>query len=135
MKNKFSERFYGIVIGAICALIVILTGFGASADEVSDVDIEIERVALFKNGLGYFTSSATLPKGATNIRIGQLPVPSHGTFWVGYPEDMKVRALFTIMEDIDETVPARSIVELLQCNPGRKVTINTNLDDMPAICL
>lgn len=133
MKNKSSERFYGMVISAIFALIVLLAGIGTSADEVSDVDVKIERVALFKNGLGYFTSSATLPIGATNIRIGQLPVPSHGTFWVGYPEDMKVRALFTSMEDVDETVPARSLVELLQCNPGRKVTVSTNLNDMPVI--
>lgn len=133
MKNKSSERFYGTVIGAIFALIVLLTGIGASADDVSDVDVKIERVALFKNGLGYFISTATLPKGATNIRIGQLPVPSHGTFWVGYPEDVKISALFTSMEDVDETAPARSLVELLQCNPGRKVTVSTNLNDMPVI--
>jgi len=133
MKSKLSQRLCGILIGAICAPLVMLTGNGASADESSDVDVKIERVALFKNGLGYFTSSAILPKGATTIKIKQLPVPSHGTFWVGYPEDAKVRALFTSMEDVDETVPARSIVELLQCNSGRKVTVSTNLNDMPVI--
>jgi len=133
MKNKLSKRPYGIVVGAICAAIVILTGIGANADNVSDVDVKIERVALFKNGLGYFTSSAALPKGAASIRIKQLPIPSHGTFWVGYPEDMKIRALFTSLEDVDETAPARSVIELLQCNPGRKVKIGTSLDDMPEI--
>jgi len=133
MKNKLSERPCGILIGSICALIVMLTGIGASADEMSDVDVKIAQVALFKNGLGYFTSSATLPKGATTIKLGQLPVPSHGTFWVGYPEDLKVHALFSSLENVDEAVPARSIAELLQCNSGRKVTVSTNLIDMPAI--
>jgi hypothetical protein len=133
MKNKSSERQCGMLIGVICALIVMLTGIGASADEVSDVDVKIERVALFKNGLGYFASSATLPKGATNIRIGQLPVPSHGTFWVGYPEDLKVRALFTSMEDADETVPALNLAELLQSNLGKEVTVSTNMHNIPAI--
>ncbi|UCC78282.1 MAG: hypothetical protein JSW64_08315 [Candidatus Zixiibacteriota bacterium] len=133
MKNKLSECHCGMLIGAICALIIMLTGIGASADESSDVDVKIERVALFKNGLGYVTSSATLPKGATDIRIRQLPVPSHGTFWVGYPEDLKVRALFTSMENADETVPALNIAELLKCNLGKKVTVSTNMHNIPAI--
>jgi hypothetical protein len=133
MKNKSSKPIYGMAICAICAAIVILAGTGASADDISDVDVNIERVALFKNGLGYFTSSAALPKGATSIRIKQLPIPSHGTFWVGYPEDMKVSALFTCLEDVDETAPARSVIELLRCNPGRKVKISPSLDDMAEI--
>lgn len=133
MKNKLSECHCGMLIGAICALMIMLTGMGASADEVSDVNVKIERVALFKNGLGYFTSSATLPKGATDIRMRKLPVPSHGTFWVGYPEDLKVRALFTSMENADETVPAINLAELLQCNLGKKVTVSTNMHNIPAI--
>ncbi len=114
-------------------MMVMLTAIGTRADEVSDVDVKIERVALFKNGLGYFTSSATLPKGATTIKLGQLPVPSYGTFWVGYPKDVKVRSLFTSMENVEESVPARSVAELLQVNLGRKVVINTGSKDVPAI--
>ncbi|MCP4580423.1 MAG: hypothetical protein GY839_02315, partial [candidate division Zixibacteria bacterium] len=133
MKNKSNKLQRWMLIVMFCALIVVLTGIGASADELSDVDVKIERIALFKNGLGYFTSSATLPKGATTIKIRQLPTPSHGTFWVGYPQDLEVRGLFTGMENVNETVPARSIAELLQCNSGRKVTISTDSNDMPAI--
>jgi len=116
MKNESRKRFYRVVASVLCAAIVILTGIGASAGDVSNVDVKIERVALFKNGLGYFTSSATLPKGATSIRIKQLPIP-----------------LFTSLEDVEETSPARSVIELLQCNPGRKVKISTSLNEMPEI--
>lgn len=112
---------------------VMLTAIEAIASEVSDVDVKIERVALFKNGLGYFASSAILPKEATTIKVSQLPVPSHGTFWVGYPEDVKVRSLISNMADVEESVPARSIIELLQANPGRKVVISTGSKDMPTI--
>ncbi len=133
MKNKSSEGRWWKQIGATCAMMIMLAGIGASANDVSDVDVKIERVALFKNGLGFFTSSTTLPKGATTIKIRQLPVPSHGTFWVGYPEDIKVRTLFTSMEDVEKTVPAGSIAELLQVNSGRKVTVTTGSKDMPAI--
>ncbi len=104
-----------------------------AGDEAPDVAVEIERVALFKNGLGYFTSSAALPKGATTINIGQIPVPSNGTFWLGYPESLKVRALITSMVDVEEAFSPRNVAELLQANPGRKVTLRTNLKDAPAI--
>ena len=47
----------------------------------------IERLALFKNGLGYATATARLPDNARMVRLGQLPVPSYGTFWIAYPKD------------------------------------------------
>ena len=133
MKNKLSEQRSWKWIGTTCALMVMLTTVGTRADEVSNVDVKIERVALFKNGLGYFTSSATLPQGATTINLGQLPVPSHGTFWVGYPKDVRLRSLFTSMETVEKSVPARSVAELLRVNLGRKVAIGTGSSDVPAI--
>jgi hypothetical protein len=90
-------------------------------------------VALFKNGLGYFTSTATVPSQASTFRLGQLPVPSLGTFWVSYPEDMKVRSLVTSLDTVAEAVPVGNVAQLLQVNPGRKVTLRTNLKDMPAV--
>ncbi|MCH8964880.1 MAG: DUF4139 domain-containing protein [Planctomycetes bacterium] len=133
MKNKSSEKRWWKWIGTTSAMMVMLTAIGTRADEVSDVAVKIKRVALFKNGLGYFTSSATLPKGATTIKLGRLPVPSHGTFWVGYPKDVKVRSLVTSMENVEESVPARSVAELLQVNLGRKVTISTGSKEVPVI--
>jgi hypothetical protein len=85
---------------------------------------KIERLALFKNGLGYATAIATLPDKATSIRLGQLPVPSYGTFWVGYPKEVKVRSLVTAMEAVDELLPVMGVDQLLRLNPGRKVVLH-----------
>jgi hypothetical protein len=133
MMNKLNERDVGLLIGAICALIIMLTGIKAGADEMSETSVKTERVALFKNGLGYFSSSATLPKGATDIKISELPVPSHGTFWVAYPEDVKFHALFTSMEDVETTMTPHNVAELLLGNLEQKVTIKANIPDMKEI--
>ena len=87
---------------------------------------KIERLALFKNGLGYATATVTLPDTATSVRLGQLPVPSYGTFWVGYPKEVKVLSLTTAMETVDELFPAMSVDQLLRLNPGRKVVLHTS---------
>jgi len=87
---------------------------------------KIERLALFKNGLGYATATATLPPNATTVRIGQLPVPAYGTFWVGYPKEVKLRNLTTAMETVDELIPVSSVDQLLRLNPGRKVVLHTS---------
>ncbi len=84
----------------------------------------IERLALFKNGLGYATAVATLPDRVSRVRLGQLPVPSYGTFWVGYPKSVKVRSLTTAMETVDEVGPVSSLEQLLRLNPGRKVVLH-----------
>jgi hypothetical protein len=95
------------------------------ADETapSDAPVSIEKVSLFKNGLGYFNASATLPDGATTVRLGQLPVPSLGTFWVAYPEDVKLHSLVTGMEEFEDQRAVQSIADLLYANVGRHVTL------------
>ena len=133
MKLKNSGRLWLIWISAICAAILSLAPLATRATEIPDVDIKIDRVALFKNGLGFFTSSATLPEGATTVRLGQLPVPSHGTFWVAYPKDLKLRALFTSMEDVEKKTSVRSLAEMLQANVGRQVTVSTGSEETPSI--
>ena len=133
MDTETSRKQCWKWIGTMCAVLLLLTASHARAGRVAETRVKIDRIALFKNGLGYFTSGATLPKGASTIKLGQLPVPSHGTFWVGYPKDLKVRGLFTRMEDIEESMPARSVAELLQVNVGRRVTVTIGSGDAPVI--
>jgi hypothetical protein len=85
----------------------------------------IERIALFKNGLGYATAGASLPDKTKSVRLGQLPVPSYGTFWVSYPKELKVRSLVTSMEAIEELTTAPTVDQLLRLNPGCKVSLHT----------
>jgi hypothetical protein len=90
-----------------------------------DAAPRIERLALFKNGLGYATAVASLPENALTIRLGQLPIPAYGTFWVAYPSGLKVRSLVTAMEVVDEPATVTSIEQLLRLNPGRRVSVHT----------
>jgi hypothetical protein len=87
---------------------------------------KIERIALFKNGLGYATAVAAIPDKATNVTIGQLPVPSYGTFWVGYSKDVKVRHLVTSMETNDVIATPPGVDEMLRLNPGRSVLLHVS---------
>jgi hypothetical protein len=87
---------------------------------------KIERLALFKNGLGYATAVATIPDKTTTVTIGQLPVPSYGTFWVGYPKEVKVRRLITAMETNDVIATPLVVDELLRLNPGRSVSLHVS---------
>ena len=118
----------------ILAMIFLILFFSMNTDraegsKLRDAKLKIERIALFKNGLGFFTSVATLPENEKTIRIGQLPVPSFGTFWVGYGRDVKVRSLVTAMEDWEEKLPLQSLGQLLQANAGRRVTLRTGPGD------
>lgn len=117
MKRMFMTNFITLVLASAT--------FAAGAATGTNAVPRIERIALFKNGLGYATATATLPPNATTVRIGQLPVPAYGTFWVGYPQEVKLRNLTTAMETVDELVPVSSVDQLLRLNPGRKVVVHT----------
>lgn len=125
-KLIFKSLIFFAVIYAFCSLPVLTA-------DMQDVKLKIERVALFKNGLGYFTSTALLPDDATVINFGQLPVPSLGTFWVGYPEGVKVRGIFADLEDVEETFPAGNVGEIIAANVGRKVKIIPHSKDIPPV--
>jgi hypothetical protein len=58
---------------AICAVVMAGSAF---ADEDGTADLQIKRVALFKNGIGFFTAGATLPSEALTVDLGQMPVPA-----------------------------------------------------------
>lgn len=118
-----------VVLWAVVAALMAGSALGAEAEKVKP---RIERVALFKNGLGYLSASATLPEKATRIDLGQLPIPSLGTFWVSYPKGVAVKKLTTGMEEVRETVPISGFAQLLAANVGRKVTIYCS-KDMPTV--
>ena len=109
----------------LITLVLASATFAAGAAAGTNAVPRIERLALFKNGLGYATAIATLPARTTSVRIGQLPVPAYGTFWVGCPKSVKLRNLTTAMETVDELVPVSGMDQLLRLNPGRKVALHT----------
>jgi hypothetical protein len=112
----------------VAAAALELTANDALAADRAALAPRIERVALFKNGVGYFTSSVTLPEKATTVTLGSLPVPALGTFWVGHSRQVGLRGLFTSLVDVGGQVPAPDLARLLLANIGRRVRISTNGD-------
>ncbi len=120
------------------ALVLLAFGFSVAQtvdDRQPGVRMKIEKLALFKNGLGFVISGGELPRDAQTVRIGQLPVPTLGTFWVGYPKDVKVQNLVTSMEDLETEDPVESIGQLVQLNAGRKVVLHMSDRDIEGTVL
>jgi len=98
--------------------------------EADPVRPNIQRVALFKNGLGYFQSAVRLPDAHT-VSLGGLPAPTHGTFWVGYDRNVPLNAVVASMGEQTETSAVRSIDDLLRANVGAEARLA--LHDQPAV--
>ncbi len=85
--------------------------------------MELKQVALFKNGLGFFISEVTIPEKARSFYIVPPVAASHGTFWVSYPDKVKLKSLTAKEVEVDELKEATSTAELLRGNIGRKVRL------------
>lgn len=88
-----------------------------------EVSAELGRVALFKNGLGFFVASVTAPENRANFTIGPLAAATHGTFWVSYPETVPMQSLAAREVEREEAVEAATMAELLRGNVGRQVRL------------
>jgi len=113
---------------SISTTIIISTIFIYSTYAISEVSaaqakVEIQQVALFKNGLGFFVSEVTIPQNKDSFRIVPSVAPSHGTFWVAYPSKVPFRSLIASQVDSEELVEAVTIAELLKANVGRDVML------------
>jgi hypothetical protein len=135
MKCTISSLKIILAFGIFYCLFYSNSPVLAGDDKPQDTKLQIEKLTLFKNGLGFVVSHAVLPDGAQRIKIGQLPIPSFGTFWVGYPKDVKLQNLVTSMEEIEETTPVQSLIQLLQMNTGRKAIIHTGDRDIEGTIL
>jgi hypothetical protein len=113
----------------LLALFAFVEVARAQESKLPEAKLKIEKIAFFKNGLGFFIAAATLPENEKTVRFGQLPIPSFGTFWVGYGRDVKVRSLVTAMEYWEEKIPLQSLGQILQANTGRRVTLRTGPGD------
>ncbi len=134
MKQTIFTKIF-VHLAVILSLLCHLQNSYAQENKSQDVKIEIKKLTLFKNGLGFIISNATLPENSKTVRIGQLPIPSFGTFWVGYPKEVKLQSLITSIEEVERKVPVLSLAQLLQVNTGRKVIIHTSDKDIEGIII
>ncbi len=87
------------------------------------MSLDVEQVALFKNGLGFFTGQITCPTGQTQLRIALPAAPAHGTLWISYPAEIEMASIIAKEVESAETQDAITIPELLQANVGRSARI------------
>jgi len=97
--------------------------YATSEAAVPQADVQLQQVALFKNGLGFFVSEVTVPEKQDSFRIVPFAAASHGTFWVSYPPKVKLESLIAKEIESEELVEAVTIPELLRANVGRKVSL------------
>ena len=88
-----------------------------------DAELELERVALFKNGLAFLTYRGQLPENQVLVTLDEIPPPAHGSLWVETPPEVKVRGLFLRQTEASEERAATTLAELLELNLGQRVTL------------
>jgi hypothetical protein len=96
----------------------------APAAEAPPTESRVTSVALFKNGFAFVRRRAEAPAGGKSVRLGPLPVPVHGSFWIaGDPAQIKVGAATARKDRLTERSPALTVEEILRANVGRKLTL------------
>ncbi|MHC4259832.1 MAG: hypothetical protein ACYSTF_05400 [Planctomycetota bacterium] len=112
------------VTGAVVSLMAFADFvYGAPEADKKQVQVKLQQVALFKNGLGFFVSEATVPKKTKAFHVVPFAAASHGTFWVAYPEKVRLKSLVVKETEVQELIDAISIAELLKANVGRRVKL------------
>jgi len=107
--------------GAVVLLLVAAAS--AAPKDAAQVETQVKRVALFKNGLGFFTRGGSLPEKAGPIELAPFAAPSHGTMWISYPTTVGLGPLIAREAAIKEKKEATNLAELLRANVGRQATI------------
>jgi hypothetical protein len=90
-----------------------------------EVPASLKSLALFKNGLGFFTWEIQAPQNASSFRFKPLAIPTHGSCWVSGPADAKIKSLTAVETKTSQTREVVSVFELLKANVGKRVKINT----------
>jgi hypothetical protein len=90
----------------------------------AQADAKLQQVALFKNGLGFFISEVTCPKKKNMFSFIPSVAASHGTFWVAYPPKVNFESLTAKEVELEKSIEAISIEELLRANVGKEVQLS-----------
>lgn len=107
-----------------CLVSLLLVSSSAISDSKDNAaNLDIKKVALFKNGTGFYYSEVQVPPGVEKFEFGQIPIPSQGTFWVAYPKSLKVDKLVARINEYDTTVSTNSFPDLMRANIGRSMRI------------
>jgi len=100
-------------------LILIATGVGWASDEPSgDLEAKLERIAVFKNGVGAFSARASVPASLERALLSSCVAPSHGTLWIDAEVGVKLRSLVSRRTTTTTEIQAPDLHSLLALNQG-----------------
>jgi hypothetical protein len=114
----------------ICCLAAIGPSTLADPGMPTPVQTRLKRVALFKNGFGFFVREGTLPEATVVALLGPFAVPSHGTCWIAAPSSAGLSQVVIRQTTVPEEFEARTIPELLEANVGKEVMLGSPWDSM-----
>ncbi len=114
-----------VIVTIVANIVFLINHISLGAEAVTpNADVQLQQIALFKNGLGFFVSEVTCPEESDSFSFMPASAPSHGTFWVAYPPDVKLQSLTVKQADSTKPIEAITISELLKANVGRKVRLS-----------
>jgi len=114
-----------VFVYSLSALCLLALSLSALAAEPAAVQTRLKRVALFKNGLGFFVREGTLNGDKSVALLGPFAAPAHGTFWVSCPAPAGLRSVIAREVTVAEEIAARELADLFRANVGKEVTIWT----------
>jgi|GEM_PF-242646 len=86
--------------------------------------LSLRRVALFKNGFGFFVGETTLSDDEDETSFLLPAVPVQGTFWLSHPPDVNlVSVVAEKVESEGQRLEAITIPEILKANVGKRVRV------------
>ena len=118
-KILFLLRWTSLLLG--CA------SFTVSAEENNQtvLSTKLTALSLFKNGLGFVSRQAELPKGDITVLMNGLPEVLHGTLWAYSPDGAELKSLIALQSEKSESREAIDVPELLEANIGQTVELKT----------
>jgi len=119
------------IMTVLGVLLAGLPGAILPADDAPPaVKTRVQRVAVFKNGLGFVLRQGAVPAGAEWLMLERLPEATLGTLWFGTDRGA-VAEVVVYRESVTDTVPVADVRQLVRANVGRAVTLTHGLADIP----
>ncbi len=122
-KGKGMRKTIVCLLAVVCLAWGMGIGLAAEPVKVPSVQTHLKRVALFKNGFGFFVREGTLSDDKSVVVLGPFAAPTHGTFWVSSPSRAQLASLVAREVTVPEKFEARTVYELLRANIGREVRL------------
>jgi len=112
-----------LCVVAVSVMLVCALSAVAGDDAQPTVQTHLKRVALFKNGFGFFVREGALSEAHKAVLLGPFAAPAHGTFWISTPSRAKLAAVIARQVMVPRKIEARTMYELLRANVGKSIVL------------